>query len=223
MKLMISLLCILLFVGCQPAPKVEKELTTDFEGSITYKLLEWDSKDMDSARAVGMRALGPKDSLRVLFKEGSFMSIMDSSTIDYSYFNPHLNKYYTRLAGDDSVYEDPGDVLTEAGNFLLDTRLEYNTDTILGYVCNRLIMKYKFSTKTYIYSPEIATNPEWYKHSKVYYFDVMYKLMKAYYLGMRVDHRDYAYEVRAISVIRSELPDSVFPDPKQMLIHTSWQ
>jgi hypothetical protein len=206
---MISLLVALLLAGCQP--KEEKRSDTDFEGSITYKLVDWDSKDMDSAEIAEATAFFPKEATISYFDEGSFLSILNGKVLEYSYFNRYLNKEFNKFSKVDSLYVvNCGKELDWQGN-LLDVAQEYNTDTILGHACNRLIMKYTDRTETYLFSPDFPTNPEWYKHSTGNDYDILYRSMKAYYLSMRIESKKYAFTVRAVKIVPGKVPINLFP------------
>lgn len=213
---MISLLCILLFVGCQP--KQEKRLDTDFEGSITYEFISWESKEKDSAKAAETRSYYPMDTMIVYFDEGCFL-IKGNPTrkeIGYQYLNPHMNKAFSTMTDTDTVFVSNGAKMQSWELPLLDVSEAFNTDTILGHVCHSITLKDKEKTRTLIYSPDFPTNPEWYRHSKMQNMDVKYKKMKAYFLGERYESKEFNYTTRAVRILPGNVPFPLFPQLKDL-------
>lgn len=210
MKLKISLLAILLLAGCQPK---EKKLDTDFEGSITYRLTNWEYKGTDSAKAAETRSYYPIDTMICYIDEGCFLSKMFSirGSQNYQYTNPHINRSFMSLTDTDTLFVSPGEEPQSWETPLMDVSQAFNTDTILGHVCHSLIMKYKDRTQRLIYSPDLPTNPEWYRSMKMNHMDVKYKYMKAYFLGERLECKEFNYTIRAIRIVPGNVPTSLFP------------
>ncbi|MRG45119.1 hypothetical protein GFS24_08335 [Chitinophaga sp. SYP-B3965] len=208
MKLMISLLGILLLAGCQPK---EKRLDTDFEGKIIYKMFDLETHGLDSAKAALFRKNAKMDSMISYFDEGSFFSLMEGNPTEYQYFNPHTNQLYFKARNNDSLQVTNAEKELPGQAPLLDVSHELNTDTILGYACNKLTLKLKDETRIYLYSPQFATNPEWYQHTKAFNHDVVYKQMKAYFLSMRCEYLTFSFTLRATGIFPGKVPAGTFP------------
>lgn len=205
---------ILFLAGCKP--NEAKRLDTDFEGKIVYKMFDWETRNVDSAKAAYLRNSFLKDSMICYFDEGSFLAVTSGALYEYQYFNPHTNRMYAKATGEDSLWVIKGDKPFSGKDALLDVKHELNTDTVLGYACNKLTLKFKNETRTYLYSPKIATNPEWYKKSTAMGYDVVYKQMKAYYLSMHCEFVDHTYTLRATSIIPGRVRADIFPKVEEM-------
>lgn len=204
---MISLLCILLFVGCQP-----KKQHTGFEGKIVYKMFDWETHEQDTAKKAMIEMGIIKDSMISYFDEGAFVSFIIGNRFEFQYFNPDKNELYFKLRGIDSIRVLSGTQPIPGQTSLLDAWEELHTDTILGYVCNKLTLKFKDETRIYLYSPEFGTDPEWYQQTKAFNYDVIYKKMKAYFLSMHCIHPNYSFTLRATGIYPGKVPADIFPE-----------
>ena len=69
---------------------------------------------------------------------------------------------------------------------------------------------------TFIFSPELTLNPDWYKHSRSGYFDVIYGQMKSVYLKYIIEGNGYVSTSIATSINNKTCENSVFPDVEKL-------
>lgn len=207
-------MCVLLLAGCQP--KENKRLDTDFEGKIIYTMSEWEAHGPDSAKWELFRVGFSNDSMICYIDEGRFFSILNGTHYEYQYLDPHTNKGYIKIQKRDTLLLADGAKSLPGESPLLDVSQELNTDTILGYVCNKLILKFKNETRTYFYSPELSTNPEWYKQTRAMSTDVAYKHMKSYFLALKYELPGFSYTFRATNIFPGKVPADIFPKVEAM-------
>jgi hypothetical protein len=175
-------------------------------------MFDWEIQEPDTARKRAIiETAFLKDSMISYFDEGAFVTFIMGNPFEFQYFNPHTNELYFKLRGIDSIRVLSGTQPIPGQTPLLDAWEEVHTDTILGYVCNKLTLKFKEETRTYLYSPQLATNPEWYQKTKAFNYDVIYKKMKAYYLSMRCVRPEYSFTLRATHISPGEISADIFP------------
>jgi hypothetical protein len=183
---------------------------TFFEGDITYK---FDLKKKDSSFDETTIITYPAKTTTNIYKDGNWLQKPDDGMIEYSYFNHSDNKNYWKLKGTDTLFYELGNESREGEvDSTLKSKIEYNTDTILGFVCNRLIIQTQNLRLTIIYSPSFAINPAWYQNTKMGCYNVIYSLTKSVYLKSIVETNDYISEMVAQEVNERKILDAEFPD-----------
>ncbi len=186
---------------------------TFFEGDITYK---FDLQKKDSSFDETIILTYPAKTTTNIYKNGNWLQKPDDGMIEYSYFNHLVNKNYWKLKGTDTLFYELGNESREGEvDSTLKTKIEYNTDTILGFICNRLIIQTQNLKLTIIYSPLFVINPAWYQNTKMGYYDIIYSSTKAVYLESIVETKDYVSEMTAQEVHKRKILDTEFPDISQ--------
>ena len=139
--------------------------------------------------------------------------------IEYLHYDHFTNKSYWKIVGLDTLYFELGGEKRETEvDSSISTRLEYNTDTILGYKCNRFIIVTSTMKLTFIYSPELAVDPSWYQYTKIGYYDLIYGHTRAYYLESIVENKGYISKMIAQNVIARAVSENEFPDLNKVLL-----
>lgn len=193
----------LLFSGCLFSQKF-------FEGEITYK---FDFQKKDSSFDETTLISYPAKTTTFIYKKGDWLQNPDDGMIEYSYFNHSKNRKYWKIKGADTLFFELGNEKREEEvDSTLKTNIEYNTDTILGFVCNRLIILTQRLKLTIIYSPSFEINPVWYQKTKMGYYNIIYGLTKAVFLESIVETKDYISEMIAQEIIRRNVSEAEFPD-----------
>lgn len=106
--------------------------------------------------------------------------------------------------------------LNENQDSVTSVTIQEMTDTILGRVCNRLILRAPRMTLTFMYSPSIEINPDWFKDTKGGYYNIIYSKMRSVYLGFNIETSQYLSKSRATKIIYRKIDDTFFPDIDHM-------
>jgi hypothetical protein len=190
-----------------------------FEGEITYSI---NTVRKDSSYDLSNVLTYPADTIKALYKNGDWIHRFHSKLFEYYYFNHVKNREYWKINVYDTLLGRPGEFRGGAKeDSLISTQILLNTDTILGLVCNRLILRTYAATLTLIFSPQIRTNPDWYELSKLNYYDVVYRNMKSYYLKMIWETNQFVSTFSAVYLKARPVSVDEFPDlnltPVEML------
>ena len=183
---------------------------TFFEGDIVYK---FDLQKKDSSFDETSIITYPAKTTIGIYKNGDWLQNPDDGIIEYSYFNHTDNKRYWKIRGADTLLYELGDKNREPEiDSTLTLKTEYNTDTVLGFVCNRLVIKTKDLNLTFIYTPSFAVSPSWYENTKIGFYNIIYGSIKAIYLKSIVETKDYVSTMTVQSIQQRKIFDKEFPD-----------
>ena len=180
-----------------------------FEGTIEYDYsytLKDESLDESIFNESGTHGIS-------YFKDGLIKEISDSKYMSYYLLYPKKNRIYYK-------HDMKDDTLRFNSTFSKETpeKFEYQlfegTDTILGVICDKLIVFAKYSTNTYYFSSEYPLDPECYKNHNIDNKDKIVNLMKAVYLKLVMDFRAYEVEVTATNINPIKLNKKTFKIPK---------
>lgn len=206
-----ELLFMLTFILCGTTTVVSAQ--EFFEGKIVYEISH---EAKDSSFDVNRILNHPATQSTLIFKSGRWVNAPNAGIIDFGYFNWMDNRQYYKFIGVDSLVYDDYSTLTTEMEPIITQRAEYNIDTILGLICNRLILQTKNMTLTIVYHPSIAVNPRWFSKTKGGYYDRIYAHTKSLYLMSIVETARYKSMDKAISIEKMEISDDYF-DSKDAL------
>ena len=178
-----------------------------FEGEIIYKTI---IQKKDPAFDVTSIPIYPATTLSFLFKQGLWINRPDTSMIEFGHFRWDDNRQYYKFRGFDTLYYTDYSVLNPELEGLQSIDSEMNTDTILGMICNSLILKTPKLTLTLVYSPLIAVNPTWFEKTKGAYYDLIYSRTKSLYLKSIVEYEQYISSDEAVKITNKKIPNEVF-------------
>lgn len=179
-----------------------------FEGEIVYKLetLKKDSSfDISNLKAAGA------STTSCVYGHGNFIQRPDGGDLEYYYYNHIDNKLYSKYRSIDTVYFQSGEQLGASQDSIFTTRIQYNTDTILGYICNRFILQSEKLTLTLIYAPQLAVDPVYFKKTKYSYYDVIYAQTHSLFLVSIAEFDQFISKLVAQKVVRRKAGNE-FPD-----------
>jgi len=182
-----------------------------FEGEINYRL-ETVKKD-PSFDAGSLRAAGATTSACV-FKNGDYIARPSAGSLEYYYFNHTSNRVYSKFKSADTLFFEPGDEPMPSQDSVYTIEMQYNTDSILGYICNRLILRSKSLKLTIVYSPDLAVDPSWYKNTKHAYYDVIYSHTRSLFLKSISEFDQFVSILTAYEVVPRMVKKEEFPDIK---------
>ena len=199
MKILVTLLLLIPLVSCRQKY---------FEGEIEYsnQTIKKDSS-FDLSRIPCSNT-----KLAVVYKNGDFITLPDNCFIEYQYYNHALNQVFYKLHGSDTLsFENYNKNPPESDSIISITKYN-NTDTILNKICNRLVLQIPKMRLTFIYSPQLAVNPEWYKNSRGKYYDVIYGQMRSVFLKYIIEGEGYISTSIATKIDYKTIPNSIFPE-----------
>lgn len=181
---------------------------TYFEGEIQYKN---ETIKKDSSFDLTKIISWPSKKSVFYFKNGDWIQKPDTGMIEYQYFNHRVNQQLYKIRDWDTVLFYRYNNLTPEQDSVRSTNTFYKTDTLLGKVCNRFVLQTASTRFTFVYSPDININPEWFKATKGGYYDIIYGTMKALYLKVIIETDRYISIVTADMIQRRPIPDETFP------------
>lgn len=185
----------------------------DFEGAIEYKISN--TSNHPSATIQSLEEHMGTQSI-CYFKKGNYKEITNSVYMGFNLFRPDKKRvYYKHNLKDDTLRY----TITSSkpkSKFTYD--IYENTDTILGVICNRLVVNEEHVIKTYYYSNEYSLNPKHYKSFTLFNKYEIVKLMKAVYLKCILDYRYYTIDIEATKITRMKLPRGTFEIPKHQFL-----
>ena len=210
-KFLLLVLLTTILAGCAATSKY-------FEGEMTFALdviAKDPSFDLNSIPAAGVT------SSRLTYKNGSFIQWPNGGSIEYHYFNRALNKIFYKFRDVDTLlFQDYSKLSSELDSVLSVTTIA-NVDTVLGRVCNRLVLKTRKMTLSFNYDPALAINPDWYKNTLGGYYNIIYANTKAVFLQFVIEGEGFISKGTATEIIQKTIPDTDFPNvdklPKQKL------
>jgi hypothetical protein len=182
-----------------------------FEGEIIYDV-EYIKKD--SAFDLSNLPSWPSKTARSLVKNGSWIqSLEGSNIIQFEFFNKQQNQQIYKIrASDTLIYLDYSKLQSDLAP-VTSIKTMKGTDTILGKVCDKLILQSSSLTLTLLYDSDyLKIDPDWYINTKGGYYNVIYPRTKSLYLKAIVETDKFISIIKARKVKFKEVPDEAFTD-----------
>ena len=181
----------------------------DFEGIVTYTC-EYPINKTALTDEELKKELGT--DVTTYFKNGYYKEHTNSRFLSYQLFrhNDSMVYYKNNSKSDTLFYSKVNSKKKEVFSYQIEKR----TDTILGYICDKLIVNDGYGTKTYYYSSELSLDPEYYKNFTIGNKYAITKLMKAIYLKLEMTYEAITVSLVATEVKWQKLEQSVFEIPK---------
>jgi hypothetical protein len=187
----------------------------DFKGIIKYetsfeKLVENNAINIEDLKAF----LGINSTF--ITKNGSYKQISEGKFMSFQLYKPNQSKlYYKDLIEADTLYFKD---VKKHDNTKFEYEIIKNADTILGYVCHKLIYKTKDSESHYYFAPELKQNPKYFKNYKFENKDKLVELTKSIYLRYDLFFNGLKIKSTATSIERKKIKDNEFEIPKNQII-----
>jgi hypothetical protein len=181
---------------------------TYFEGEIIYR-----SEGFKKVKGKVVKdSAEPVSFVKASFKNGNWIQVPDEGYIEYMHFDRATNKIYWKLRHVDTLFFEDGrfrrPAETDPG---LKIRVAWNTDTILGKVCNSLIIQTKALKLTLVYNNALAVNPAWYGRTKIGFYDLIYSTTKSIFLKYVVETKQTVSVTEATEIYDTNVDDDIFP------------
>lgn len=158
MIIRISLFILIIVSGLTAAGQGQKY----FEGEITYQFTFKADRVPDAAKLLSPY-LGEGSIL--YFKEGNYRHEFIGGLLEFDLYNKEANKIYLKKRNNDTIFwTDCG----LRGDTIQKFSYSPKTDTIIGIVCDRLVIQYKGKSETHFYNSDSARiNPAWFENFKL--------------------------------------------------------
>lgn len=131
--------------------------------------------------------------------------------VEMEMFHAFDTVVYLKFQPSDTLYVDQTKIPNET---VIDYKILPNADTILGYVCNRLVINTKGKnsewTRQYSYTAEIPINPIHFKDYVHNSLNLIYSLIKALPLKIELIYKNRNISYTAIQVEPKILPVDLF-------------
>lgn len=191
----------------------------DFEGKIEYKItcIKNNKEVIDSPEFI--KFMGDKSTF--VTKKGSYKQITNSYISSFQLYDPNKNKLY--LKNNRNTTESDTLFSVDVSK-MKNTKFEYeiikNADTILGHICNKLIIKphSNLIQQDYYYSSDLKLNPKYFKNFSAFDKNKITDLMKSVFLRLDFHFKDFILNMTAIDIQKIEISDSEFTLPSYKLL-----
>lgn len=211
-----NILRILIFVtlfcngSCSNRPTSEE--SGYFEGIVTYKgdfIRKTD--EYDSATLASLA--GGRTTLYA--KEGNYLTEIEEGITTRMLYRKDENKAYRETFDSDSVYwaycDGPRRKII---NFVVNK----NVEKILDIECDEFKVFYENRTVTYYYNSDtLKINPDWAKKSTSFNEDFYARRMKAIWLKIVIEYKDFVVSNTAIKIVPQRITNSIFEIPDKPL------
>lgn len=98
-----------------------------------------------------------------LIKGGNYKSIMDGTMMQWQLYLGNDNKLYMKMAASPVIYWSDGAVNTDE---VQKAEINKGVETILGHLCDELVLTCKSGVQRYYFSPKVKIDPKLYSQHK---------------------------------------------------------
>lgn len=197
------LLAVVMFVSLSraqsPAPTFEGEIVY----TNTYKSKNPKLKEQQLTRMLG--------SVHNYFiKDGDYKTVTNAMFAQWQLYINKDNKVYNKMASSDTLFWYDAE---EYDDQLLNSKINKNAVTILGYVCDELILTCVSGVQKYYFNARLRVDSRFFaKHKFGNYYNYISRA-NAVPLKMIIEDHDFIIESVAKEIIPKKLDKSLFALP----------
>ena len=199
-------LCFLLPAGVQAQP---------FEGKITYTN-SYKSKMPNVTDEQFTAMMGTRQEYFI--KGENFKSVTNGSFFQWQLYINKDNKLYNKVAANDAILWMDATVNADE---VLKSEIRKGSITVLGHVCDELILSCRSGTQKYYFNPAIAVDPAVYANFKFGNWYDFISRTKALPLKMIVETPQFTITSEAIAIEKSVIDPGLFTLPAGVAIEKS--
>jgi hypothetical protein len=182
--------------------------TKEFEGVITYShQVTAISPDYNTERDYGY--IGKESDF--YYKAGKYKWLNQNAFMQMDMFRNADTVEFLQMASTDTILFAKNNFSNEK---ILDYKIMKNADTVLGQVCNVLILKAVSNgnewTRRYSYSTNTSIDPNFFKNYKYNSTDFIYATIKALPLKIELIYKDRKITYTATNVQQKKIQDNFF-------------
>ncbi len=154
----ISLLTLITIISLYAVGQTQKY----FEGKILYKF-SFKADKIPNPDKLLSPLFGNGSTM--YFKEGNYRHEYEGGLLEFDLYLKADNKLYQKKRNNDTIFWNDCSITGDKiQNFLFSSK----TDTVLGIICDRLLIQYKDNSETHYYNADsIRTNPDWFENFKL--------------------------------------------------------
>lgn len=178
-------------------------INENFEGKITYQV-RYHSRipNISSDQLTAM--MGTEQEF--YYKAGNYKSAVNGTTMEYMMYIADSCKMYMKMVKMDLLMWTDA---TKETDQILQTQLNKNVDTILGFVCDELIIQSKNSTHKYYFNTAFNINPTESANHKASNWSAYLSAAKALPLKMIIETEQFVAESVAVQYKKEALAASI--------------
>lgn len=189
--------------------------TESFEGKITYQV-RYHSRIPNVSSDQLSEMMGTEQQF--YYKAGNYRSAVNGTTMEYVLYIADSSKMYMKMANMDLLMWTDA---TKETDEILHTQLNKNIDTILGFVCDELIIKAKNSTHKYYFNTAFSINPTESFNHKASNWSAYLSASKALPLKMIIETEQFIAESVAVQYKKEPLAASIIKiDPSLKIVQS---
>lgn len=207
------LLCTLLSIGMYSC---SNEVPEEYFEGVLYSDVTYSSK-IDTITA--QEIFGKEYAKEVLYVKSGFFKLNTSpSAVSMMLWRHTDPKIYFFKDQKDTLWHMPASQNNSPDfkHFFI-----HGADTILGHICDALVIDYGATVLTYYYSPEFNLNPELYSDLTYNSKNKVMQLLKSPTLRLKIESAFGVIDSRVTKIEQKKLTDNVFdiPEHKVLLEH----
>jgi len=180
----------------------------NFEGSIEYRI-KYTPKTNSIIEKDLIKSAG--DFTKTYYKNGYYLDLCDSQFMSYQLFRYDKNAIFHKKRLDSDTLVKTNTIAKKNEKFKY--KIYKKTDTILGYLCDKLIITSSDVKTTYYYSNKLSIDPKYYKNLTVLNKNKIVEIMKSCYLRFIHENEYFIADMIAVKVKREDLDDKIFEIP----------
>lgn len=186
----------------------------DFEGVIEF---DFTYKSKDTRVSVEeLMEYGGTHSV-VFIKNGFYKSIDNSNAWCYQLFRHDTDSIYYKHGLKDDTLRRFSTISTDIESSF-DYSIERNADTVLGIVCDKLVITDDDGQRIYYFSREYPQDASFFENFTKNNRDQIQKLIGAVYLRQIIVYAEFEVDMVATSIKRMTLPEDTFDLPIHKVI-----
>ena len=185
----------------------------DFEGEIKYVISAKTKFDVKIPMKLE-NSIGSTSTL--LTKRGAYKQETNSTFMAFQIYLPNEGKlYYKNTIESDTLRVKD---VQKFENQIYEYEIIKNADTILGYICDKLIQKTNSTQQDFYYCSDLKLNPIYFKDFVAFEKNKVTEIMKSVYLRSDLIYPNLTISYTAVEVKRRKIKDEEFNLPKNQII-----
>lgn len=190
-------------------------ITDSFEGKINYHV-RYHSKIPNVTSDQLTEMLGAEQQF--YYQKGNYKSLINGTSMEYLLYIADSSKMYMKMTNMDALMWTDA---TKNTDEILSIESHKNADTILGLVCDEIIIKAKNSVQKYYYHENFMVNPTESANHKASNWAAYLSQAKALPLKMIIETEQFISETVAYEYKKELIPASIWKiDPSLKIVQS---
>ena len=186
-----------------------------FEGQITYQT-SYKSKIPNLTDEQFTSMMGT--TMEYFVKEGNYKTTTDGTFFQWQLYINKDNKLYTKMSNSPAVLWNDGAVNSDE---VLKAEVNKGVITILGNLCDELVLTCKSGIQKYYFNPKLKVDPNLYALHKYGNWNEIISRCNSLPLKMIVDNPQFTLECEATAITPTKLEGSLFVLPADSKLEQS--